>query len=363
MLLTDGHDFELVNPAKTGFMARQRQMPIYAVALGKQGKVRDVSVRITSYQPYCYVKQKARISGALRLIGCELEMLQVELLRGDKVVQTQRIHSGEESEIQVSFDVTEPAVGQYEYEIRVVPLDGEIDVENNRALTYLNVIDQQIQVLFLEGSPYWDTTFLQRSMMRNDKMNVDSIVQYSRGKARVISEKAGETELKTPATAAEWQRYDVVILGRNVEGLLSLDGLHQLEDYVKNRGGTVIFSRGPAFNGPLEKNELEPVVWTNQAAAHARLQVAREGQALAPFRTMLRAGRMDAVPDVFAAYGVADRKPLTATLASHAAPGWRRPRAGDGASPVWRRAGPQHRSGWPMALGVQRQDRWREYPV
>ena len=34
------------------------------MALGKQGKVRDVSVRITSYQPYCYVKQKARVSAA-----------------------------------------------------------------------------------------------------------------------------------------------------------------------------------------------------------------------------------------------------------------------------------------------------------
>ena len=86
VLLSDGHDFELVNPAKTGFLARQRQTPIYAVALGKQGKVRDVSVRISSFQPYTYVKQKARISAALRLIGCELETLSVELVRSDKAV-------------------------------------------------------------------------------------------------------------------------------------------------------------------------------------------------------------------------------------------------------------------------------------
>ena len=135
IVLSDGHDFELVNPAKTGFMARQRGVPIYAVALGKQGKVRDASVRITSYQPYCYVKQKARISGALRLIGCELETINVELLRGDKVVQTQRITGTDQPELAVNFDVTEAAVGQYEYELRVTPLDGEIDRENNHALT------------------------------------------------------------------------------------------------------------------------------------------------------------------------------------------------------------------------------------
>jgi len=117
------------------------------VALGQQGKVRDASVRITSYQPYTYVKQKARIGAALRLIGCELESLQVEFARGDQVMQTKRLQAVEEPEVQVSFEVMEPVVGQYEYEVRVRPLDGEKDTENHRALTYLNVIDQQIQVL------------------------------------------------------------------------------------------------------------------------------------------------------------------------------------------------------------------------
>ncbi len=314
-LLSDGHDFELVNPAKTGFAARQRGVPIYAVPLGKQGKVRDVSVRITSYQPYCYVKQKARISGALRPIGCELEMLSVELLRADQVVQTQKVRAGEEPEIAVHFDVTEPAVGQYEYELRVTPLDGEVDRENNRALTYLNVIDQQIQVLFLEGSPYWDTTFLQRSLLRNDKMNVDSIVQYAAGKARLIRKKAGETELKIPATDEDWRRYDVIVLGRSVDKLLSADAIRQLEDYAKNHGGTVIFSRGRAFSAET-KNELEPVVWGVQPTEHVRLRIAREGQALAPFRTITGPGMEDQVPELIAGYEAKEKQPLTATLAS-----------------------------------------------
>src|SRR5208283_2007110 len=71
ILLTDGHDFELVNPVKTGLLARNRHAPLYAVAFGQQGKVRDVAVRITGFQPYSYVKQKARINATLRLIGCE----------------------------------------------------------------------------------------------------------------------------------------------------------------------------------------------------------------------------------------------------------------------------------------------------
>ena len=350
ILLSDGHDFELMNPAKTGFLSRSRQTPIYAIALGKQGKVRDVSTRITSYQPYTYVKQKARIAAALRLIGCELETLQVELVRGDQVVQTKKVQAGEEPEVAVGFEVVEPAIGQFEYEVRVRPVDGEIDRENNVALTYLNVIDQQIQVLFLEGAPYWDTTFLQRSLMRNDKMNVDSIVQYAKGKARIVRKKADQKELKIPATAEEWRRYDVIVLGRSIENLLGADALHQLEAYVRDGGGTVIFSRGPAFGGDLAKNELEPVVWGKTPSEHVRLQVGREGQSLAPFRTIQEQAGPDAVPELIAAYPATDQKPLTATLASA--------QAGDGAEAL---PGMVHRrfgDGQVLSIGVDGLWRW-----
>jgi hypothetical protein len=351
VLLTDGHDFELVNPAKSGFAARQRQTPIYAVALGRQGKVRDVSVRITSYQPYTYVRQKARISAALRQIGCELETLTVELLRADKVVQSRKVQTSEEPEVAVSFEVSEPAVGQYEYEVRVRPLDAETDAENNHALTYLNVIDQQIQVLFLEGAPYWDTTFLQRSMMRNDKMNVDSIVQYAPGKARLIRKKSGEKELKIPATLEEWQRYDVVVLGRAIDTtMLSTAGLQQLEAFVKDHGGTVIFSRGPAFGGELAKNNLEPVIWTRMPPEHVRLHASREGQSLPPFRTMQEPAAADEAPDLFASYSATDAKPLTATLASASTSGGSEPLAGM----VHRRFG----EGQVLSVGVEGLWRW-----
>jgi hypothetical protein len=278
-----------------------------------------------------------------------LEVLNVELLRGDQVVQTQRVRAGEEPEIAVNFDVTEPAVGQYEYELRVTPLDNEVDRENNRALTFLNVIDQQIQVLFLEGVPYWDTTFLQRSLLRNDKMNVDSIVQYAEGKARLIRKKEGDTELKIPTMTEDWQRYDVIVLGRSVDKLLNAEAVRQLEDYVRNHGGTVVFSRGRAFTADT-KSELEPVIWGAQPTEHVRLQVAREGQALAPFRAITGPGTEDQVPELIAGYSVVEKQPLTATLAATQSSGGGDPTPGM----VHRRFG----DGQVLSVGVDGLWRW-----
>jgi len=125
------------------------------------------------------VKQKARLAALLRLVGCDFEEIQVQLLRQGRVLQTQRLNTEEHQQIPVQFEVTENEVGQYEYEIRATPVEQEVDSANNSAITYLNVIDQQLRILLLEGSPYWDTTFLQRSLMRNDKISLDAIIQYT----------------------------------------------------------------------------------------------------------------------------------------------------------------------------------------
>ena len=317
VLLTDGHDFEAVNPAKTGFLARGREAPIFAVATGKQGAVRDVSARIASFLPYTYVKQKARIVASLRLIGCELETIEVDLWRNGAWVQKRRIEAGDAAEVPVEFEVTEPAIGQYEYEVRVRPLEGEVDRENNSALTYLNVIDQQIQVLFLEGSPYWDSTFLQRSLMRNEKMNVDAVISYGEKKTRVIQKKKGDAEFRMPKLPQEWRHYDVVVLGRDVDLIFGSDGLKQLDDYAKNQGGTVIFSRGPAFGKTKMQCELEPVIWCASPAEHVRLTPAREGQALAPFRALAEQQKKEeSLPDLIAVHPIAEKKTLAATLAN-----------------------------------------------
>jgi hypothetical protein len=324
VLLTDGHDFELVNPVKTGALARQRQAPIYAVALGKQGKVRDVAVRITGFQPYCYVKQKARINATLRLIGCELEDLTVQLLREGQVVQTKHVNAQQLQELPVEFEVTEPETGQYEYEVRVPPLEDEVDTANNSAITYLNVIDQQIRVLLAEGDPYWDTTFLQRSLMRNDKFDVDALIRYGTNRVRAIRKTPGTGELRAPQTLDQFAAYDVIILGRSVDSLFDTPPangaeasgrLALLDQYVNERGGTVIFSRGRAFTN-AGASELEPVVWGGKSRARVHLDVTAEGRALSPFRVLNDGeGGLDALPDLLDGKTPQETKPLASTFA------------------------------------------------
>ena len=319
ILLTDGHDFEMVNPVKTGAAAHARQTPIYAVPFGKQGKVRDISTRITSFQPYCYVKQTARITAALRLIGCELEDINVQLLRAGVVVQSRKLNADELQELPVEFEVTEPEVGQYEYEVRAMPLEHEVDPDNNSAITYLNVIDQQIRALVLEGDPYWDTTFLQRSLMRNDKFNVDALIRYGKDRVRAIRKTEAADPLKSPETLDQLAQYDVVFLGRSVDQILNAAQVRLLDQFVRDRSGTVIFCRGAAFDDATLAGELSPVLWSLDARTHVRFDITPEGRSLSSLRSLSEgeAGG-DNLPELIAGHAALHLEPLTATLATAA---------------------------------------------
>lgn len=314
-LLTDGHDFELVPPAKTALAARNRQVPIYAVVFGAEGNVRDLSVRMSSYQPFYYAKQTVRINALLRPLGCPYETLEVALLREGQVVQHRSVVIKDEVQVPLLFEVTEPKSGQFEYEIRVSPLPGEIDAANNSAVTYLNVIDKKIRVLALEGQPYWDSTFLQRSLRRNDKLDLDSVVYYARDRLRVIRTDQRLKPFEMPGTPAAWNQYDLVILGKGIDEMLKPPQIEALTQYVDQLGGVVVFSRGEAFSGKAGA-ALQPVTWGKSLSQRSSLKVGREGQGIAPFKLLSAAAAQNGVlPELLGSYEAGERKPLSATLA------------------------------------------------
>ena len=347
-LLTDGHDHELMNAAQTALAAKARRVPIYAIPFGGERQTRDVSVRISSYQPFHYVKQTIRLNAAIRPLGTPYETLDVRLMREGREIGRRSIVVRDEAQVMATFEVTEPAAGQFEYTVRVTPLTGEAETENNVATTYLNVIDRKLRVLVLEGRPYWDTTFLQRSLRRNDKLEVDVASGYTKSRFHVVRSEGESDAFKLPNDAEAWNGYDVVILGQAVDKMLSATQLAALEAYVDQLGGVVIFARGDAVSGGAALERLQPLSWGDARREAATLKVAQDGRAAPPLRLVAEASEKDAAPPALLGVRKAgEPKPLAATLALA---------AGDNDFPalVHRRYG----SGQVLSVGVDGLWRW-----
>ncbi len=314
-LLTDGHDFELINAAQTALAARARRVPIYAIPFGGDRPVRDVSVRITSYQPFHYVKQTIKINAAIRPLGAPYETLEVVLLREGREAARRNVVVRDEALVNAEFEVTEPAPGQFEYAVRITPLTGEAETANNTATTYLNVIDRKLRVLVIEGRPYWDTTFLQRALRRNDKLEVDLAAGYAKGRFHVVRTDAEREAFKLPANDEAWNAYDAVILGQSVDQLLSPAQLAGLESFVDRLGGVVIFARGDAGEGEALAR-LQPLAWGETRRESATLKTSQDGRSAPPLRVLAAAAEGEAPPPpLLGVRRAGEPKPLAATLA------------------------------------------------
>ena len=130
----------------------------------------------------------------------------------------------------------------------------------------------------------------------------------------------------------QFAAYDVIILGRSVDSVLeaqaqpgpaavlspgsvSAQPVSLLDQYVNERGGTVIFSRGHAF-ADSSASELEPALWGGKPRERVHLDVTAEGRALSPFRVLNDAqGGLDALPDLLDGRTPQETKPLTSTFA------------------------------------------------
>lgn len=286
ILISDGHDFELMNPARTALEARGRNSPIFALPLGSDKPVRDAAVRIASYQPYVFAGQHSRIDAALRLIGCEYEDFTLDLYREGERIARRQVSVGEELQRLESFQVLEETPGQYAYELRLSTVRDEIDLENNRATTFLNVSDKKINLLILEGSPYWDTNFTQRSLWGNDKFFVDTVVALAPGKVRTLRKDAALGALTIPETPEGFDAYDCILLGNHVDRLLNENARAALAAYVRDFGGNVVFMRGQPMDeeGPL--SEIAPVEWGKVMDGFGEIEVDRAGRSIAPFELL-----------------------------------------------------------------------------
>ncbi|MBK1833071.1 hypothetical protein [Roseibacillus ishigakijimensis] len=346
LLLSDGHDLETISPGQTASLATARDCPIYAVPFGAQGSARDLSIRATTYHPYTFRHQATRLTATIRALGCQQETLTVDLLREGELKDSKRIETGTEPFHDIEFITTEKEAGQFEYALRVRPLRGEVSTDNNETVSYLNVLDEKIRLLLIEGEPYWDTTFLRRSLTRNDKLEVDTLVRFTPTRTRAIrsNERRAESDLDTPQSVADFSSYRVVILGKKVEAILGEKGLTALEEWVDTKGGIVLFSRGQAWSGAAQA-DLEPIDWSEEAPSASRIEVTQSGLSIPPFRLLHTRADAAELPEILAYHPRGKPKTLAAAYGQNHS---------ELPAIVFRRLG----SGQTLSLGVAKLWHW-----
>jgi hypothetical protein len=358
--------------------AKASSAPLFTRTLGSDVGGFDLAVQPRSPQDLAFVGQKVAVTARVTHPGLAGGRANVTLLRDGQEVGSEQADLRADLPTDVQFWVTQEKVGVYPYELRVEPLPGEVTQGNNAAAYLLRVVDQPIRVLQLEGKPYWDSKFLQRTLTAVPAVELDSVVRVAEGRyiRRATKRQApatvreGEAPAEprpaappgaanggavsagaspSPAPAAETSKsetwnvltnpadvlgaadalkdYQIVVLGRDAEAFLNDEAVTKLQQWVSRDGGSLVCYRGsPTVQANERLSRLLPVKWTAASEGRFRMKLTDDGRGMqwlagsTPGAAVGGPEVLANLPTLAAAAQPGKTKPLAVVLATAVAP-------------------------------------------
>lgn len=163
-----------------------RGFPLFTVPVGKErasGQARDIEVRSLLTSEPVFVKNPLTVEGTAVVQGFENQPVEVQFLVETapgsgkmETIMTERVRgSRESSELgeKLTFQYTPTIPGEYKVTLRAPVQPGELKATNNEVTTYVTVFAEGLNVLYIEGTPRVEQTFIRRSLDSSPDIHVD----------------------------------------------------------------------------------------------------------------------------------------------------------------------------------------------
>lgn len=292
LLLTDGRQPVADSPEPFALRAATQNIPIFPVVLGGQVRSRDLALKFSRRRYVCFAGQPFTFQG--ELINHRMGPITADILLRDSngtTLDQAHVLVDENQGMPFQFDLTLEKPGYYEYILETPLRQGESDRANNSVGLGVFVLSERLNVLLLEGEPYWDTKFLSHLLRAQTNISMTAVFRVAKDKFFKAATGTDMTSSDTdvfPGSAEELAKYDLVVLGRGTEYFIDADRAQLLMDFVKNRGGCVFFARGKSYEGPDSfLHDLEPVTWGQPVPSDFTLRPMLEGEQVGLFGGLL----------------------------------------------------------------------------
>jgi len=327
LLVSDGRDNAGSDVRRAAAFVKSANAGIWSVPVGSEAEAHDVFVSARLKQSYLFVDQPGNVTVTIAHAGFAGQYANVTMSREGAVMKTERVAITERGAT-LDIPITETQKGVFKYSVEVEPLPGEADTRNNKRTVFVRVVDERTKVLFVESRPYWDSKFLLRTLQRDPNIEVTSLFQVIESKLVAIAESSGKETMekatvtqgvRLPETKEDLYKFDCMILGKGVDALLTAEQLALVRDFVSERGGGVIFSRGRSYGFDNEAlAALEPLVWERDSVHGKRFELTPEGKSNPVFsfgKTVSADTIIRELPEMVSVTKVSQEKSLSVVLA------------------------------------------------
>ena len=370
IVVTDGADNAGGDLGASILGLKARRVPVYTVGVGQERFSRDLSVTSVSAPPSVLAGSTVWIEAAVGVRGAAGEKTTLTAEADGKIVASEEVTLPRRGDVlRTRLRIPPMPAGSYRLTVRARPIRGELVAENNEYSTVLDVRPGPARVLYVEGEPRPEFAFLRRAVAADSAVQVVGLMRSAEHKfLRLGVRDSLELVNGFPTRREELFRFRAIILGSVESSFFTGDQLRMLQEFVSQRGGTLLalggrasFAEGGYAGTPL--SEVLPVTLnapradTGAAPMELALRPTTAGRVHAALRLReseeANLARWDSLPKLTSVNRLGSLRAGATTLLSG--------RAGDGrdAAEVPVLAFQRYGRGMGIVLGVQDTWLWR----
>jgi hypothetical protein len=219
-----------------------RGIPVYAVPIGLSDPD-DVSIQNVVIQEVAYSGDKVPVRVQIKSKGYERRTARLAVLLNDRRVSSRivRFDGGLQFE-EVDFRVDVYEKGAVQIDVFIEPFDNEISMDNNRVSRTIRIVNEKVNVLYVEGNARWEYRYLRAILKRDPRINATFI---SSNAGPEVARNSPEHIERFPSEREEAFQYDLVILGDVDKSFFTDEELGLLEELIRDRGASLLMLCGP----------------------------------------------------------------------------------------------------------------------
>jgi hypothetical protein len=155
--------------------------------------------------------------------------------------RTVRLEGGLQIE-DIDFNMDLRNKGAARVAVAIEPFGDEVSEANNRVERSIQVVNEKVNVLYIEGNNRWEFRYLSAILKRDPRLNT-TFISSSAGPE--FARNSPEHIERFPAKREEAFKYDLVILGDVDAAFFTPEELEVLEELIRDRGGSLLVLCGP----------------------------------------------------------------------------------------------------------------------
>ena len=246
VLITDGARNTGGSTQDAAALLKARGVPLYVVGLGNANPPGDYEVVRVVSPKRVRRNSQVEVQTTIRHTGFK-EPFELTISRGDTVISKRLVTPSTETDIdQVKVLFTPDHEGAATYRIAITPGKDELNKENNAREFNLDIQDDRLPVLYVEGSPRMEYRFLRRALYGDRDFRLVGLLRL--GDKRFYVQGANESEAFLqkgfPETIEQLYAFQAIVLGDIEASYFTPAQLAMLEQFVRTRGGGLLMLGG-----------------------------------------------------------------------------------------------------------------------